>query len=345
MSSVTLAIRRIESLIRIDPAQRGLLAGGAASALGLGELELAARHLAANMRHVAIVTGFAIPTGAGFHTETDGPLGAIVLGSALMRLGATVSFVTDSVNVAPLRTVARHALGTEANVLECPLDPRAAHSWRRKFLAELQQLTHLIAVERVGPSHTLDTMRAQNRNGPPPADEFQRIVPESGRGCCLNMRGESLDATTAPLHLLFEEAARLRPDLKTIGMCDGGNEIGIGRFAWELVHPLVNGGHGPKIVCRTVTDWTILAGTSNWAAYALAAAVARIQLRVDVLRDWTQQRHEELLELLVNEGPAVDGVTRLQQPTVDGLPFITYIQPWNGIREALGLDSHGEPGT
>jgi hypothetical protein len=34
----------------------------------------------------------------------------------------------------------------------------------------------------------------------------------------------------------------------------------------------------------------------------------------------------------VNDGPAVDGVTREQTATVDGLPFLTYIQPWETIR-------------
>jgi hypothetical protein len=33
----------------------------------------------------------------------------------------------------------------------------------------------------------------------------------------------------------------------------------------------------------------------------------------------------------------VDGVTRRREPTVDGLPFLTYIQPWAAIRAKLGL--------
>ncbi|QDU43702.1 hypothetical protein Mal52_21780 [Symmachiella dynata] len=41
---------------------------------------------------------------------------------------------------------------------------------------------------------------------------------------------------------------------------------------------------------------------------------------------------------MCNHGPAVDGVTRRQEPTVDGLPFLTYIQPLEGIRQLLGID-------
>jgi hypothetical protein len=38
---------------------------------------------------------------------------------------------------------------------------------------------------------------------------------------------------------------------------------------------------------------------------------------------------------LVQQRPAVDGVTRQQTPTVDGLEFATYIEPWRRMREAL----------
>ena len=341
MSSTPSQIRRIESLIRIDPARRGLLADDDSAAIGVGQLDAAARALATGMREVVIVTGFAVPTSDGFRTETDGPLGAVLLGSVLSRLGAVVSFLTDSVNLGPLREIAQRELDSGTRVLECPVDPLTGPSWCRRFLTDSGPLSHLIAVERVGPSHSVASLSTQMRDGPAPIEEFRRTVAEADQGLCFNMRGEPLDGTTAPLHLLFEQAPELRPDLKTIGVCDGGNEIGMGLFPWESVHPLVNGGQGPRIVCRTRTDWTILAGTSNWGAYGLAAAVALLMDRVDVLEDWTQHRQEQLLEHLVARGPAVDGVTRLQEPTVDGLPFITYIQPWNGIREAVGLGVRG----
>ena len=54
--------------------------------------------------------------------------------------------------------------------------------------------------------------------------------------------------------------------------------------------------------------------------------------RVDVLEPWSQAR----LEHIVANGPAVDGVTGRREATVDGLPFLTYIQPWEGIRRLLG---------
>ena len=118
----------------------------------------------------------------------------------------------------------------------------------------------------------------------------------------------------------------------TIGIGDGGNEIGMGAFNWAALHPLIAGQHGRRIACRIATDWTIIAGTSNWGAFALAAAIACLRGRPDLLEPWTAERHRELLAAVVSDGPAVDGVTREQTATVDGLPFLTYIQPWETIR-------------
>ena len=75
-----------------------------------------------------------------------------------------------------------------------------------------------------------------------------------------------------------------------------------------------------------------MAGTSNWGAYALAAATVMIRDQCQLLLDWPIERHERILREMVVHGPAVDGMTRRQEPTVDGLPFLTYIQAWEGMR-------------
>jgi hypothetical protein len=70
---------------------------------------------------------------------------------------------------------------------------------------------------------------------------------------------------------------------------------------------------------------------------AVAAGVAHGRGCVHALRPWNRDAEEARLRELVVRGPAVDGVTRLPEPTVDGLPFLTYIQPWEGMRQRLGL--------
>ena len=67
-------------------------------------------------------------------------------------------------------------------------------------------------------------------------------------------------------------------------------------------------------------------------------AIAFLKQRPDVLARQTAEHERHVLETIVREARAVDGVTRRHEATVDGLPFLTYIQPWLGIRRLLGLE-------
>ena len=116
---------------------------------------------------------------------------------------------------------------------------------------------------------------------------------------------------------------------------DGGNEIGLGALPWEdLVAALAGRPAGP-IICRVPCDHTLLAGVSNWGGYALAAAVCRLRDRRDLLTPWTASDLRQLINALVKKGGAVDGVTRLPQPTIDGLPWATYAKTFQAIRDLL----------
>jgi hypothetical protein len=151
------------------------------------------------------------------------------------------------------------------------------------------------------------------------------------------MRGEIIDAWTGGLHRLFDWVAEFRPDVRTIGIGDGGNENGMGCLRWDDVARRLLGPQAARIPCRIATDWNIIAGTSNWGGYALAAAVLSLRDQLGVMEPWTCEREQRMLEKFVVHGPAVDGATRLPEATVDGLPFLTYIQPWAAIRRLLGL--------
>ncbi len=111
----------------------------------------------------------------------------------------------------------------------------------------------------------------------------------------------------------------------------------MGCLSWDDVARRLLGPQSVRIPCRIAADWNIIAGTSNWGGYALAAGVLALRERLDVLEPWTCLNEQEILEEFVLRGPAVDGVTRLPQATVDGLPFLTYIQAWAGIRRRLEL--------
>ena len=330
-------IARFEQLIRTDPAGRGLVTSESElGALCVGQLAAAANDLARRGRRVAIVTGFFIPRADPPAAETDGPPGAVLLARALRAIGIEVTIITDE-PCGPAVAAAVAAAGLDDRLLEiAPVETAAA--WCDDFLADAARrpLSHVVAVERVGPSHTETSLAGQSRDDEPPLEQFRDAVPPESRGRCHNMRGVVIDEWTADFSPLFERLTGSCPAGRTIGVGDGGNELGMGTLAWEELVRRLPGDSAAVIPCRVPADSTILAGTSNWGAQALALAVLLERGRPEALAEWTCRREEELLETMVREGPAVDGVLHRPQPTVDGLPLATYLQPWGAMRGLLG---------
>lgn len=331
-----LLLSDLESCIRRDPAMRGLISSEAEfGPICQGHFAAAVQSLSEPDLKIAIATGFFVPGAKPPSAETDGPPGAIRLALALEAIGHQVVIVTDSHCASALRVACRIA---EFPGEVCELDGEEASEAEDAVL--IQSLGNwadrLIAIERVGPSHTETSISEQSPDRHV-LERFLEEVPEGSRGHCHNMRGEIITAVTGGVHRLFEWVQKQRPEVTTIAIGDGGNEIGMGCLRWEDVTRRLLGAHAAKIVCRIATDWNIIAGTSNWGGYALAAAILAAHDRLYVMEGWTCEAEERLLERFVAEGPMVDGATRLPEATVDGLPFITYIQPWAAIRRRLGL--------
>ncbi len=276
----------IDQILALDPGRRGIetfIRPGAA---------LAAARALRRARVVLIVTGFTVKPDT---PETDGPPGAAVLGRALRILGSRVRYVTDRANT-PIVTAALTALGEPPDLV---VRSDGEDSAREVLLAE--RPTHLVAIERPG----------RNRAGD-----------------YLSMRGESVAAWNAPLDALFiwsgvrvagsnrgwpeKGAGRLRPC--TIGIGDGGNEIGMG-----VVHARLRrlGPLATRIASVVGVDHLVVAGVSNWGGYGVVAALSRLARR-DLLH--TPELERRLVEACVAAG-ASDGVTRRREPTVDGLPI------------------------
>jgi Domain of unknown function (DUF4392) len=241
----------------------------------------AARALA-RARSVLIVTGFVVADGM---PETDGPPGAAVLGRALRRLGARVRYTTDAA-VAPIVTAALCALGEPVDVLPCPHGADAALA-----LLERERPSHLVAIERPGRGRT---------------------------GDYLNARGASVAAWNAPLDDLFRWSGAAVPRRPvTVGIGDGGNEIGMGNVRARLAR------EGPlmaRIASVVGVDHLVVAGVSNWGAYGVVAHLGRVTRR-RLLHTAADERR--LIEACVAAG-AVDGLTRRREPTVDSLDADTH---------------------
>ncbi|PSL53897.1 uncharacterized protein DUF4392 [Saccharothrix carnea] len=244
--------------------------------------------------HVVVLTGFYIPTATPPLPETDGPLGAVQIASAVVALGGTARILTDSLSAPAIETVLRYAgLSLPVDIAPIPGEAgeKAYLEWEEELLATYTSptspVTCMVSVERAGPA----------------AD-----------GNVYNMRAIDISGYTAPLHRVFEHGP-----WTTIGIGDGGNEIGMGVLPAELVSQHVR--HGSTIHCRVGCESLIVAGTSNWGAAGLVAATQIVSASrnsaVASLLDpnWSIGA----LTALTSTRTAVDGVLQHPSPTVDGL--------------------------
>lgn len=346
----------IQDLIRRDPGRRGI-AGFLHDGKPLcnGHLEAAARHLSQHAKAVAIVTGFPIVDGTSVAAETDGPPGALYLARALLALDIEVTLISDAYALPLLEAGCDLWQLPRSTIREFPFeegDPTSAarvsyapqfnarsNGWIDAFLASPlgTRLTHVISIERPGPSHTVESLGSQPRAGDIPRDLFEREVPPEERNVCHNIRGVPINGYTAKTHRLFEAVAERKLPITTIGMADGGNELGMGSVPWEVLRDAIALGPSGRVACRIPTDYTILAGVSNWAAYAVATTICFLADRPELARPWGIESQRALIETLVREGGAVDGVSRRREATVDGLPLETYLQILVGVRQLCGI--------
>ncbi len=223
--------------------------------------EEAARLILDNPGTAIITTGFYVPSCEA--PETDGPPGAIVIGRALQSLGYDVVYVTDRYSVPLMASI----LGSEARVVDFPItDHQASERFASELLAEINPSV-AISIERCG--LTKD-------------------------GVSLNMRGRDITQYNAKVDYLFKEHT------STVGIGDGGNEIGMG----NLAHVIPTIESLPDNPCVTKVTRLIIASVSNWGGYGLVAALSLLKERI--LLPSVEEEHQ-LIRQMVDAG-AVDGI-------------------------------------
>lgn len=337
-----------------DPAGRGLASFAyQGDWLDTGQLQAATMQLARTARAVGIVTGFAVAVDDVITAETDGPPGALFLARALSQLGVEVVLLSDAYGM-PLLEAGRRLWGLDrVSCCEIPFEADAdarslngaehnatTNTWCRAFFESEtgRRLTHLIAIERPGPSYTPEAIRQQYRDeAGPMLARYSAEVPAAQRNLCHNMRGEPINQRTAKAHRLFEWITERGLPITTIGVIDGGNEIGSGALPWHLLCQAIARGPAGQIACRIATEFVLIAGVSNWGAYALALALAATAQRLDLIACWTEKSQLSLIEALVRDAGAVDGATRLREATVDGLPLPQYLAVLAEMRTICGV--------
>lgn len=225
--------------------------------------------------------------------ETDGPPGALALAYALEKLNKETIIVTDNFSEALIRA------GGESLQLKSDVyivKEESIDEQSDEILSKYKP-DHIIAIERPG--------RGKDNKS-------------------YSMYGEDISDYCPNTDMLFIKAKEKNIPTSAIG--DGGNEVGMGKIK-ELVVKYVNKG---ELICAQVeTDNLIVAGVSNWGAFGICAGLSILN-KTSLMLD--ESEYEEMIEEVVKAG-AVDGCTKKNVTTIDGLSYEENLAVFNKLKE------------
>lgn len=227
--------------------------------------------------HVGIVTGFYIEHAEPPSPETDGLGGTAHMAAALAAAGISVTVITDAPCAKAVWAVL-DVIPQDIDLEVVAVSEKSVRRLRHRLEHADLPLTHLIAIERVSPGP----------DGKPHREH-----------------GWDMSRQTAPLHLLFNESGWERPWV-TIGIGDGGNEIGMGSLPQEIIDKDIP--NGAVIASTTPTDHLIVAGVSTWGGYGIVAAlaIANEEKRSQFLKYFNGSFDYAVLKAAVEIGQAID---------------------------------------
>ncbi len=288
-----IAAENMDRLLCIEMRRKGLPRGfkwplyEAARAISDGPMVLKAAQLLDRAPcRIGIFTGAAVPEHMPVG-ENDGPLGSSVLAAALMRIGHNLTIYTDPVCAPPIEALVKRN-GCNARVVRLTLGDKT------QLAAAARDEDLLIAIERLG----------GNINGK-----------------LHGVNGTNRDAFRCNVDHAFLEAKQLGKT--TIGIGDGGNEVGFGALRETLEARLPEFSQKDKTPCgggifsAIATDHRVVASTSNLGAYGVVAALA--MLKNDPSLCHTAEEEIALHHVGVGLG-LVDGGGGGLIPWCDGIP-------------------------
>jgi hypothetical protein len=274
----------VERLITTEVRPRGLTRGAICGMYGAARgdgpplgVAVGQALMAHQGKRVGIFTGAPVPVHMP-NGENDGPLGSIVAGRALERIGCRVTYYAER-ELFPIMEELIRQERLAARLKELSKTDRAAN------LAYADETDLGITIEKQGAT----------------AD-----------GHMYSINANNRDHTRANIDNVI---AKLTADGKvTIGVGDGGNEIGYGKIHEYIVRHVP---FGPTIACTIQTTHLYPAAVSNWGGYALAALIA---LHTgDLTLCHTPERELEYLDLTAKMR-VMDGGTGQPINHVDGIP-------------------------
>ncbi len=315
-------LREIATLIDnmlLMPAPRGYIARllyDEVKSLTHGSLTLQSCRLVLNKAGsgdvIAIITGFRVPP--QYRQETDGPLGAAVLSRCFIRIGYRPVILTE-MNEVSINSImsALKALRVRSRVLNPQSLIRGVVPYHTR---------HEVAIVPIEPGHNLrsylEAVNVVAALNPSVAVFIEKPSPNSA-GVYHSMRGIDITHYHIDVHALMNSF--VRNDTVTVGIGDGGNEVGMGivEAAVKKYVPYGNMCNCPckqGIAAALRTDCLIVSSVSNWGAYGLSCILGA----ASSIKDCIVTPEEERAMLLgVVKAGAVDGVRGVPTTSVDGL--------------------------
>eukprot|EP01036_Dinobryon_divergens_P030966 gene30966-40295_t len=347
-SQLERCIADVQNLVQLDEGNRGI--AGILPCGTVGSL-LKAAECMDESQSVAIITGFPCMIDYVPPTETDGPLGALSLARTLLYLGKDVVILTDECNEEVLLAcgaasgLMSHHTSSNNNSTSDGTDSTSytnkkvlkMESFPSKNEMDEREMHRLMSI-----AASVDLVIAIERTGP----NFE--------GKYLTMRGRDMSHLVCPLDILFSlprdadkcgqdgsDCAQSMRRLRTIGIGDGGNEVGMGAV-YEAVAGSQRIPNAATIACTVPADYLIVASVSNWGGYALSGATAMVScyrenkspsglLDVQMLRNHlrmclpSDEEEIRMCERMVLAG-ARDGITGENAAKVDGMPLERSLQ-------------------
>jgi len=229
--------------------------------------------------------------------EGDGPIGVALLARSLCAmLDVTPVFLTEVSHMARMEALAR-SVGLDfadfelarvtpfkAVMMPLPIEPARAEREARACL-DLIRPSAFIAVEKPAPC---------------PRNRYHT--------------GVGLDVTdvVGKVDHVVEEAKRRK--ILTIGVGDGGNEVGMGRILDAILDVVPT---GKVIGTPLATDILVVGAVANWGAYAIEACVAAALHMPEAIHSLVDERR--VIEAAAHNG-LIDPTTGIANGWVDGTP-------------------------
>lgn len=324
----------VDALITLDISARGaigVLYEGARSKYQKPLTYLAAKALkerVAQEKYVILGTGLPVRGWISpYISETDGPSGTATLARALyVGLKAWPMILCEETQLPGVRAAARGAgmmiltpeemkksRGSPLAVPGCvvqtfPTDEKQAKSETTRILNEFDP-SAIISIERIG---------------------------RNVKGVWHNMKGLDVSRMVAKFDYLFEAAKEC--GIFTMGMGDGGNELGMGAIK-ETIRKHIPYGAECQCPCKSgmaaefEPDLGLTATVSNWGAWGVEAMLAAMLGKLDVLH--TGNLEMRALNAACDAG-CVDGITGFAQPLEDSVPGETCASMVEILRVMVG---------